>query len=53
MIGWTLVAFPVVDVLEGVVENGKTIGFYVAVTGISICSSLLSFIWFNSDSLDR
>ena len=26
------------------VENGKTIGFDVAVTGISICSSLLSFI---------
>ena len=52
MIGWTLVAFPV-DVLEGVVENGKTAGFDVTEVGIPICSSLLSFIWFNSDSLDR
>ena len=45
MIGWTIVAFPVVDVLEGVVENGKTDGVDPTETGISICSSLFSFIW--------
>ena len=44
MIGWTIVAFPVVDVLEGVVENGKTDGVDATEIGISICSSLLSFI---------
>ena len=44
MIGWTLVAFLVVDVLEGVVENGKTDGVDATEIGISIYNSLLSFI---------